>query len=239
MGKRSGIGTKKEVVNFDPLEMMDSLFSLSTMDLFDCGNSLITTTKEKDSNDGEQPEALIYKDHRPSKRELKAVASNQYLHQVLTGLPSPGETWHCISNSRFNFASFIPAVITYLGNYTSILYCATWTTNNINTKELIQVFDDGKIGAITFVVGRYFQSREQAVYNFLASHLLQRHQKLIVGEHHLKILLFHNQDNYIVIESSANLTSNPRTEQFCYSNDQELFLFYRNWFEGLTQGKVA
>lgn len=188
MGKKSGIGAKKEVTTLDPMDLMDSLFSISALNLFDCDNSLITTKATGDDGE-ERPEALFYKDHRPSKRELKTVASNQYLHQVLTGLPSPGETWHCISNSRFNFFSFIPSVIKYLGDYTTILYCATWTTNNINTKELIQILDDGKIGAITFVVGNYFKVREAPVYNYLATKLMERKQLLVSGEHHLKVLL--------------------------------------------------
>jgi hypothetical protein len=235
LGKRSGIGSKKEVTTIDPMDLMDSLFS--ALDLFDSSNdTLITSTKE--TVDDEQ-QALIYRDHKPNKRELLAVKSNQYLAEVLKGLPEPNTTWHAISNSRFDFWSFIPAVISYLNNYTTELYISTWTTNNRNTQSLIELYDQGKIGKVVFVVGRYFQSREQATYNYLASNLMQRHQKLIVGEHHAKIMLLHNQDNYIVIESSANLTSNPRTENFVYSNDKDLYYFYKSWFEGLTQGKVA
>ena len=233
MGKRSGIGAKKEIKIPDPMEMMESLFAFDALDLFESGSLIQETKAIDDGND--EPEALFYKDHCPSKRELKTVKSNEYLHQVLSGLPEAGTTWHAISNSRFDFASFIPAVINYLGCYTDSLHVATWTTNNINSKQLMELFDYGKIGAITFVVGRYFQSREQAVYNYLCSNLLQRKQTLIVGEHHLKVLLLHRENNYIVIESSANLTSNPRTEQFTYSNDKDLYCFYRNWFEGLSQ----
>lgn len=233
MGKKSGIGSKKVAIDFDPLE---ALFELpDPISLFDQSDKHLDNAGDDgdDETELEQPEALIYKDHKPTKRELKTIAANEYLHQVLTGLPAISETWHCISNSRFNFWSFVPAIINYLGDYTSVLYCATWTTNNLNTRQLMELFDQGKVGSITFVVGRYFQSREQAVYSFLFSKLLERNQRLIVGEHHLKVLLLHNEDNFIVVESSANLTSNPRTEQFCYSNDKDLFHFYQQWFESL------
>lgn len=232
MGKKSGIGAKKVALDFDPFAALDALADLpDPLALFE-SDSLIQDTEDIED---EPREALFYKDHRPSKREFKAIQANEYLHQVLAGIPEPATTWHAISNSRFNFWSFVPSVIKYLGDYTTTLYCATWTTNNLNTKDLIGLYDAGKIGAITFVVGRYFQAREEAVYNFLASKLLERKQRIIVGEHHAKILLLQNEDNYITIESSANLCANPRTEQFTYTNDKDLFHFYQSWFEGLAQ----
>lgn len=231
MGKRSGIGAKKEQKTFDPFEIMDNFGSLDPLALFENQDCLQSGEKDDEEN---ELEALIYRERKPTKREFKAIKSNEYLQQALAGLPTTGETWHCISNSRFNFWSFVPCVIKFLGDYTSSLYCATWTTNNINTKELIELYDQGKIGSINFVVGRYFQNREQAVYNYLAGKLLERGQKLSVGEHHLKVLLLNNGENFITIESSANLTSNPRTEQFTYSNDKGLFDFYKSWFESLA-----
>lgn len=232
MGKRSGIGSKKVALDYDPLGDIDSLFSSlpDPISLFDASDNLIAQEVGE-----EHPEALIYRDHKPTLREFKAVKANEYLHQVLTGLPELGTTWHCISNSRFNFWSFVPAVLAYLGNYTTTLHIATWTTNNVNSKELIDLYDSGKIGKVVFVVGNYFKVREAPVYNFLASKLLERKQTIISGEHHAKILLLQNEEHYITIESSANLTSNPRTEQFCYSNDKDLYHFYKSWFESLAQ----
>jgi hypothetical protein len=239
MGKKSGIGSKKVAIDFDPLE---ALFELpDPISLFDQSDKHLDNAGDDgdDETELEQPEALIYKDHKPTKRELKTIAANEYLQQVLTSLPLPGVTWHAISNSRFNFFSFIPSVINYLGDYTSSLHVATWTTNNLNSKQLIELYDQKKIGKIFFVVGNYFKVREAPVYNFLASKLLERNQTIISGEHHAKILLLHNEDNYITIESSANLCANPRTEQFTYTNDKDLYLFYKTWFEGLAKGKAA
>lgn len=235
MGKKSGIGSKKLSLDFDSLLTVDDLDLPDPINLLFSDTANITNDQPELAQELEQPEALIYRNHRPSKRELKTIASNEYLHQVLCGLPLPGVTWHAISNSRFNFWSFVPSVIAYLGNYTNSLYCATWTTNNLNTRHLIELFDAGRIGEVTFVVGKYFQTREQAVYNYLATNLLERNQRLVVGEHHLKVLLLQNEGNFIVVESSANLTSNPRTEQFTYSNDENLFHFYQEWFESVAQ----
>lgn len=234
MGKRSGIGAKKEVVTIDPLDMIDSLFSSfpDPIALFDASDNLHSSNGDIEE---EQPEALIYREHKPTLREFKAIKANEYLHQVLDGLPEVGTTIHAISNSRFNFWSFVPSVIAYLGNYTTTLHIATWTTNNINSKELIDLYDQGKIGKIVFVVGNYFKVREAPVYNFLASKLLERKQTIISGEHHAKILLLQNENHYITIESSANLCANPRSEQFTYTNDRDLFDFYRNWFDSLAQ----
>lgn len=228
MGKRSGLESKQQAIEHDPLELMDSLFQ--TLPIIEpCFDENITNPLV-----GVEKSAEVFK-HRPLAKEFRSIQSHQYLANVLEGLPKPQETWHILSNSRFNFWSFVPTCIEFLGGKTDLLYCATWTTNNQNTSELIKLLDLGKIDSIVFVVGRYFQVREQAVYNFLATQLMQRKQKLIVGEHHAKILLLQNGDNYITIESSANLCANPRTEQFTYSNDKGLFEFYQNWFNGLVE----
>jgi len=36
-----------------------------------------------------------------------------------------------------------------------------------------------------------------------------------------------------VIESSANLNTNPRIEQTCITRDRDLFEFYRDFFSGI------
>lgn len=234
MGKKSGIGNKKVAVTIDPIQMLFDLPDpIKLFDLDLAGDDGNDSSNSDDRTIDEQPEALIYREHHPTKRELRTIAANEYLHQILTGLPAIGETWHCISNSRFNFWSFVPSVIAYLGNYTTSLHCATWTTNILNSKQLIELYDQGKIGKAFFVVGNYFKVREAPIYNFLAGKLLERNQTIIAGEHHAKILLLHNENNYITIESSANLCANPRTEQFTYTNDKGLYLFYKSWFDSL------
>jgi predicted molibdopterin-dependent oxidoreductase YjgC len=39
---------------------------------------------------------------------------------------------------------------------------------------------------------------------------------------------------WAVIESSANMTTNPRTESYVLTNDRGLYEFHRNWFQEMA-----
>ena len=55
---------------------------------------------------------------------------------------------------------------------------------------------------------------------------------------HAKVLLVSNaaSDTYMTCEGSANLTANPRLEQYVFTNDRTLYEFHRTWMEEcLTQ----
>ena len=38
-------------------------------------------------------------------------------------------------------------------------------------------------------------------------------------------------ENFYVVETSSNLNENPKIEQYSFENDEELFLFYENFFK--------
>jgi hypothetical protein len=50
-------------------------------------------------------------------------------------------------------------------------------------------------------------------------------------------MLMKKDNNYIVLEGSANLTANPRAEQFILSNHKDLYEFHKGWMEDIYAGK--
>jgi len=52
-------------------------------------------------------------------------------------------------------------------------------------------------------------------------------------ENHTKVTLLanHERGDYLVLEGSANYTSNPRMEQNIILNDQAVYRFHRDWLE--------
>lgn len=79
------------------------------------------------------------------------------------------------------------------------------------------------------MTGDYFRTREAKVYSFFLNELLSRSQKFTSNKNHAKVTLCQIDKNYIVIEGSANFTSNPRIEQFVISNSIELYNFHKEW----------
>lgn len=167
------------------------------------------------------------------RRRMARVRQRDALRDVLPTPPAPGEQYHIISSAKWDFWTWVPAMIQWLGGRTDSLYCSTWTASRAGITELFELCDAGKIGSVGFLTGLYFKRRESAVYATLLGGLRRRGHRYRAFPNHAKILLLRNEarGDYLSIEGSANLTSNPRTEQYCITNDQALWTFYRDWFE--------
>jgi len=169
---------------------------------------------------------------REALRRHKRVKQRQALTQVVGEPPAPGESVHIVSEARFDFWTWVPAMIHWLGR-TRALYCSTWTLSRPNAVELFELWDRGEIGVAHFLTGLYFKRRETAVYTFLLKGIRARGGRYRCFRNHAKVLLLDapDRDTWLTVEGSANLTSNPRLEQYVLTNDRELYEFHREWME--------
>lgn len=167
----------------------------------------------------------------PKHRKNKSLLKQEALADFITELPAHGETWHIVSNAKFDFFTCVPIITKLLGNAGVTLYGSTWTMSRGNVTEMLALFDAGAITTISILTGTYFKRRETSVYATLIDGLQQRKQRYIAFSNHAKVLLLTNGVDHIVIEGSANFTANPRCEQYVLTNDAELYEFHRAWME--------
>jgi hypothetical protein len=169
---------------------------------------------------------------RMARRQYERVLQQQALLDVLEEAPRAGESVHVVSDAKFDFWTWVPAMLTWLGR-TESLYCSTWTLSRTNATELFEVWDSGKIGTAHFLTGTYFKRRETAVYAMLLEGIRKRSGRYRAFQNHAKVLLLDapREEAWITVEGSANLTSNPRTEQYVITNDRGLWDFHREWME--------
>ena len=194
--------------------------------------------------DNEQPletvtqlsESLIHK-RRALKREMVRIEKRAHAEAFLTELVDIGDTWHVISNAKYDFWTWIPVYIKLLGGHIDQLYGSTWTMSRVNVEELFIHFDAKQIDTVAILTGTYFKRRETAVFATLLEGLQQRQQRYKAFENHTKVLLMSSDPHYITIEGSANFTSNPRLEQYTMTNDKALFEFHQGWMEEMLHGK--
>jgi len=173
---------------------------------------------------------------RASKAKCIAMLKREHLRDVLTEAPEPGHTYHLISNGRFDFWTFVPAMVDWIGRADE-MYVSTWTLNRGNAVDLFALMDAGKIGNVGFLTGLYFKRRESSVYAMLLEGLRNRGGRYVSLANHAKVTLLHNaeRDAWIVVEGSANLTANPRVEQYVLTNDPKVYQFHRAWMESCLQ----
>jgi hypothetical protein len=173
---------------------------------------------------------------RQAKRRFRRHGQRQALTEIIEAPPEPGESIHVISGSKFDFWTWVPVLVDMIGR-AETFYASTWTLNRDTVVELFELCDADKIepAAVSFVTGIYFKRRETATYATLLAGIRQRGGRYRAFLNHAKVLLLSNEaaDAWLVIEGSANLTSNPRWEQYVITNDRALYDFHREWFEDM------
>ena len=180
--------------------------------------------------------------HKAVKIHLKAQRKNaiktEHLAEFLPRVPEPGWSYHIISSGNFDFWNYVPHLVQLAGRFDEF-YCSTWTMNRPIAAEMLEMFDKGKLGSISLMTGKYFKRRETAVFAFILEGLLARKQRYIAFANHTKLMLMRNSTMHLVLEGSANLTANPRAEQFILTNSENLYDFHRKWMEGMyADGKI-
>ena len=179
---------------------------------------------------GNQPTARVFR--RMAKEKFRRGLKREVLKDLIPAPPAAGECIHVISNGTFDYFTFIPLILDWLGT-ADALYDSTWTMNRGIVNDLLKFFDDGKIRQITLASGNYFLKRETAVAATILQGLRDRGQRFVCWENHSKVILLNNNaaDAWFVVEGSANWTANPRTEQNILLNDRATWEFHAAWLE--------
>ena len=148
--------------------------------------------------------------------------------------PAKGECIHVVSNGTFDYFTFIPLVLDWIGRADS-LYGSTWTMNRSNVADLLRFYRRWQDRSNLRCSGNYFLRRESAVAATLLLGLRERGQSFCTWENHAKVILLNNAaaDAWFVVEGSANWTANPRTEQNILLNDRATWEFHRDWLESM------
>ena len=170
---------------------------------------------------------------RRARQRMIRQRQKQSLRDIIKAPPEPGETIHVVSASKFNFYTWTPVLVDFLG-VADEFYCATWSVNLQSVNSLLEEIDAGRIKRAAFAVGLYLKRREPVVYTKLAEGLTRRGVGWVKSlETHAKVLLLANEarGDFLTIEGSANLTDNPRVEQYALTNDRPLYEFHKEWFE--------
>src|SRR5664279_780356 len=82
-------------------------------------------------------ETIIHK--RTPHRKNYAALKQEVVKDFLTGIPEPGETWHIVSNGKYDYWTFVPVILDLLTEPAREFYGSTWTMNRGNVKELLDL----------------------------------------------------------------------------------------------------
>jgi hypothetical protein len=205
--------------------------------------SKIKTNKEFDFTFGldfDDPPELEAPDERVEPQGIKTrarsiVCRSCYGEQTLESLfgyeLEKDTAYHVISGGDIDNYSYLKFIL----RQQKIHYCllSTWVIAWNNVAEIERNLETGRMARLDIYVGeilkKSYKDKWDALCDLMRKHggrvaLFRNHSKIVVG--------FGDKFNF-VLESSANMNQNPRTENTVITTNTELALFYKAFFDGI------
>jgi hypothetical protein len=196
--------------------------------------------KEKSAPDIECEDVETKKQRAPRstciKRNTKSIYRRAFSEtQLLDIMPlemKDGESYHCITGGDVDSLSFLKIILRQQ-NLDYLLF-STWCMASEDIHQFEDWLETGKIKKIDAYVGEIFPGNYKQEYNLLVPLIEKYGGRVAVFRNHSKIYAGYGDKFYFGIETSANINTNPRTENGCITIDKGLFVFYKEYFDGIN-----
>ena len=188
--------------------------------------------------DEEQKESNVKKTHRRNTECLvrsdrniyrKAYSETQLL-DVLGFNFKEGESYHCITAGDVDSLSYLKCVL----RQQDLNYCllSTWCMAGDDVMQIEEWLESGKIKKLDIYVGEIFPRSYRMEWQKLTQ-IYDKYKcgRIAVFKNHSKIYAGYGNKFAFGIETSANINTNPRTENGCLTISKEIYEFYKGYFD--------
>ena len=155
--------------------------------------------------------------------------------RLITPLPNLGESVHTVTSGEFVLAAVIPAMLDTIGP--CALCVSSLGTNQQTAAVFAGLLATGRLTRLDMVLSHYFSQADRETCELVCQIIREAGGRIAVTRSHTKLALFEpqsRQDRYC-FEGSGNLRSSQNAEQLTISNDDQLFKFYRAWFNEILK----
>lgn len=145
----------------------------------------------------------------------------------------PGYSYNFITGGDVDQLTYLKAIL--LQQPLHYLLASTWCMAAADILQFREWVEGGKIEHLDFYVGEIFGQSYAVELNMLQA-LYDDYPELgriAIFRNHSKCFAGYGDKWPFVVQSSANINTNPRTEQACISLDQGLFEFYKEFYDGI------
>ena len=175
---------------------------------------------------------------KPKAKAIKTINKNLYRKAYsevqlldLVGCNfQDGESWHVISGGDIDSLSYLSLIL----RAQPLDYCllSTWCMAMDDVQKIAEWLQTGKIKKLDCYVGEIFPGSYSREYNRLKE-VTKGYGRICVFRNHSKVYAGYGSKFHFAIESSANINANPRTEQTCITIGEDIYEFYKDYFDGI------
>jgi hypothetical protein len=183
----------------------------------------------------------VKKVHSRRKTEC-VVLSNTYLYrrafsetQLIDALGfdfKKGESYHCLTGGDVDSLSYLKCVL----RQQNLDYClfSTWCMSAEDVLQITEWIENNKIKKLDAYVGEIFPNSYKVEFKMLKD-MFEKYKcgRIAVFKNHSKVYAGYGDKFHFIIETSANINTNPRTENGCITIDRAGFEFYKTFFDGI------
>lgn len=179
--------------------------------------------KKKKKAKEEKPEQRpIQITHRMGHRNIaRKLASEAALEAALPKWQfEEGDSFHCFSFGDVDSLTFFKMIL----RQQNIKYCAlsTWCMASEDVNDLRRWHRTGLIGRVDFYLGEIFKGSYPEVYDEVQDFIKEESGRLCIFRNHSKVMAIKGERFDFLIESSANINTNPRSENTVITIDSGL-----------------
>ena len=188
---------------------------------------------EKEAEKAPEIEAPSIKiSHRMGHRQMaRKVRSEQALEAELNWHFREGDCYHCFSLGDVDSLTYFKMVLRQ--QHINYAFISTWCMAGEDVEDLQRWFRRGMIDRVDFFVGEIFRGSYPDVYRLTKDFIEEERDRIVVFRNHAKVMAIKGERFDCLIESSANVNTNPRSENTVITVDKELTKTYINLFAGI------
>jgi len=173
-------------------------------------------------------EALLQRDKNTIYR--RSYSETQLL-DLMPEMFTDGDIVNVITGGDVDALSYLKIIL----RKQDLEYClmSTWCMANDDILQIEEWIKSGKLKKVDMYVGEIFPGTYRVEYEELKRVITPEIGKIVVFRNHSKIFAGYGNKFAFGIQTSANINTNPRTENGCITIGREIFEFYKSYFDGI------
>ena len=169
---------------------------------------------------------------RSDKSIYRRAFSETQLLDVLGFDFKEGESYHCITAGDVDSLSYLKCVL----RQQDLDYClfSTWCMSADDIMQFEEWLESGKIKKLDAYLGEIFPGSYKMEWKKI-NQIFDKYKcgRIAVFKNHSKIYAGIGNKFAFGIETSANINTNPRTENGCITISNDIYNFYKDYFDGI------
>jgi len=168
---------------------------------------------------------------RTDRHLYRRAFSETQLLDILSAEFKDGESYHCLTAGDVDGLSYLKVIL----RQQPLDYClfSTWCMAAEDVLAFGEWLENGTIKKVDAYVGEIFPKTYRHESNSLKAIMEKHGGRLCVFRNHSKVFAGYGPKFHFGIETSANINTNPRTENGCITIGKEIYEFYRQFYDGI------